>query len=91
MHRRIAALLICALMALSLGGAWAEASLSLPSELREIGAEAFMGLPGPGKVTVPEGVEAIKAWLEEKLEQRGTEPYRIPYPAVKRDVLEQSE
>lgn len=59
MHRRIAALLICALMALSLGGAWAEASLSLPSELREIGAEAFMGLPGPGKVTVPEGVEVI--------------------------------
>ena len=39
----------------------------------------------------PEGVEAIKAWLEEKLKQRGTEPYRIPYPAVKRDVLEQSE
>lgn len=26
-----------------------------------------------------EGVEAIKAWLEEKLEQRGWEPYRIPF------------
>ena len=38
-----------------------------------------------------EGVEAIKTWLEQKLEQRGTEPYRIPYPAGKRDVLEQSE
>ena len=38
-----------------------------------------------------EGVSEIKAWLEQKLEQRGTEPYRIPYPPVKRDVLEQSE
>ena len=38
-----------------------------------------------------EGVEAIKAWLEEKLEARGTEPYRIPYPAKKNDVLEQPE
>jgi len=27
-----------------------------------------------------EGVEALKSWLEEKLEQRGSEPYRIPFP-----------
>lgn len=38
-----------------------------------------------------EGVEQIKAWLEQKLKERGTEPYRIPYPAKKKDVLEQSE
>jgi hypothetical protein len=38
-----------------------------------------------------EGVEQIKAWLEEKLKERGTEPYRIPYPRKKNDVLEQSE
>lgn len=38
-----------------------------------------------------EGVEAVKAWLEQKLEERGTEPYRIPYPAKKQNVLEQSE
>lgn len=30
-----------------------------------------------------EGVEQIKDWLNEKLAQRGTEPYRIPYPAPK--------
>lgn len=35
-----------------------------------------------------EGVEAIKAWLEEKLAERGTEPYRIPY-TPKQHVLEQ--
>ena len=28
-----------------------------------------------------EGIEALKNWLEEKLEQRGWEPYRIPFPA----------
>lgn len=28
-----------------------------------------------------EGVEAIKNWLQEKLEQRGSEPYRIPFRA----------
>ena len=28
-----------------------------------------------------EGVEALKNWLEEKKEQRGWEPYRIPFPA----------
>ena len=28
-----------------------------------------------------EGVEELKAWLTEKLRQRGTQPYRIPYPA----------
>ena len=30
-----------------------------------------------------EGVEALKAWLEQKLAERGSEPYRIPYPAPK--------
>ena len=28
-----------------------------------------------------EGVEAIKNWLQDKLEQRGSEPYRIPFRA----------
>ena len=37
-----------------------------------------------------EGVEAIKAWLEQKLAERGTEPYRIPY-TPKHHVLEQPE
>ena len=27
-----------------------------------------------------EGVEQIRDWLERKLAERGTEPYRIPYP-----------
>ena len=31
-----------------------------------------------------EGVAALRAWLEKKLEERGTEPYRIPYPAATR-------
>lgn len=30
-----------------------------------------------------EGIEVLKAWLEQKLEERGTERYRIPYPAPK--------
>ena len=30
-----------------------------------------------------EGIESLKQWLEEKLAQRGSEPYRIPYPAPK--------
>ena len=30
-----------------------------------------------------DGVEALKAWLEQKLAERGTEPYHIPYPAPK--------
>lgn len=30
-----------------------------------------------------EGVEQIRAWLEQKLAERGTEPYRIPYPPKK--------
>ena len=30
-----------------------------------------------------EGIERLKQWLEEKLAQRGSEPYRIPYPAPK--------
>ena len=28
-----------------------------------------------------EGVEQVKAWLEEKLAERGSQPYSIPYPA----------
>ena len=37
-----------------------------------------------------EGVEQVKAWLEEKLAERGSQPYSIPYPAPKaeRYVLE---
>ena len=27
-----------------------------------------------------EGVEALRRWMEQKLEERGSEPYRIPYP-----------
>ena len=27
-----------------------------------------------------EGVEALRAWLEQKLTERGAQPYRIPYP-----------
>jgi len=45
-------------------------------------------------ITVPwseEGIERLKAWLEQKLAERGTEPYRIPYPPKKSDVLEQPE
>ena len=30
-----------------------------------------------------EGVAALKDWLQEKLTERGTEPYRIPYPPEK--------
>lgn len=30
-----------------------------------------------------EGVEALRAWLAQKLSERGAEPYRIPYPAPK--------
>lgn len=30
-----------------------------------------------------EGVEQLRAWLERKLEERGWEPYRIPYPEKK--------
>ena len=30
-----------------------------------------------------EGVEQIRVWLEQKLTERGTEPYRIPYPPQK--------
>ena len=30
-----------------------------------------------------EGVEQVKAWLEEKLAERGSQPYFIPYPAPK--------
>ena len=37
-----------------------------------------------------EGIAALKSWLEQKLEERGTEPYRIPYPG-KKHVLEQPE
>ncbi len=27
-----------------------------------------------------EGVEALRSWLYQKLEERGSHPYRIPYP-----------
>ena len=27
-----------------------------------------------------EGVEQVKVWLEQKLEERGSQPYFIPYP-----------
>ena len=27
-----------------------------------------------------EGTAALRAWLSQKLAERGTEPYRIPYP-----------
>ena len=30
-----------------------------------------------------ESVEQIRVWLEQKLTERGTEPYRIPYPPQK--------
>lgn len=30
-----------------------------------------------------EGVEALRAWLVQKLAERRAEPYRIPYPAPK--------
>lgn len=29
-----------------------------------------------------EGVAALRAWLGQKLKERGAEPYRIPYPPV---------
>ena len=35
-----------------------------------------------------EGVEKIKAWLTQKLHERGSEPYFIPYPAKKCDAVE---
>lgn len=28
-----------------------------------------------------EGTAALRDWLDRKLQERGTEPYRIPYPA----------
>lgn len=30
-----------------------------------------------------EGVAALREWLLQKLAERGTEPYRIPYPPAK--------
>lgn len=33
-----------------------------------------------------EGVAALKDWLARKLSERGTEPYRIPYPPDKPPV-----
>ena len=32
------------------------------------------------------GVEHIRQWLTQKLKERGSEPYSIPYPAGKTDV-----
>lgn len=33
-----------------------------------------------------EGVAALKEWLGQRLAERGTEPYRIPYPPAKTDT-----
>ena len=30
-----------------------------------------------------EGVAALRVWLDQKLAERGSEPYRIPYPAAR--------
>ena len=30
-----------------------------------------------------DGIAALQTWLEQKLEERGSEPYRIPYPVKK--------
>jgi len=38
-----------------------------------------------------DGIEALKNWLEQKLGERGSEPYRIPYPTEKKHVLESAE
>ena len=32
-----------------------------------------------------EGVAALRDWLDRKLRERGTEPYRIPYPPADRN------
>ena len=32
-----------------------------------------------------EGVAALRDWLDRKLRERGTEPYRIPYPRADRN------
>lgn len=28
----------------------------------------------------PDGVQALRAWLETKVRERGAEPYRVPFP-----------
>ena len=28
----------------------------------------------------PDGVKALRAWLETKVRERGAEPYRVPFP-----------
>ena len=33
-----------------------------------------------------EGVEALRQWLQQKVRERGAEPYRIPYPKSKTEV-----
>ncbi len=38
-----------------------------------------------------EGVSAVKGWLEQKLAERGSEPYRIPYPPKPAGPKETSE
>lgn len=30
-----------------------------------------------------DGIAALQVWLEQKLKERGSEPYRIPYPVSK--------
>ena len=37
-------------------------------------------------VETEEGVSALKNWLGKKLAERGSEPYRIPYPAAKAEA-----
>ena len=38
-----------------------------------------------------DGIASLQNWLIQKLRERGTEPYRIPYPVKRSDVLEQSQ
>ena len=38
-----------------------------------------------------DGIASLRNWLIQKLRERGTEPYRIPYPVKRSDVLEQSQ
>ena len=38
-----------------------------------------------------EGIIQLQRWLEQRLEERGAEPYRIPYTVKKDNVLEQPE
>ena len=50
---------------------------------REVETESFLW--------TEEGIASLRNWLIQKLRERGTEPYRIPYPVKRSDVLEQSQ